>query len=481
MNKLTVVAVVVAMCVAGAGVEAAIVAQTGFNDAAGINPADYVDGTTMIGKGAGEPGWTNNWTVGYAGQEGYFTTTSSPIVEGDLSAKINTASGSSTVIAYRTFAPQTGVFYLDTMVQSPTSLSNGDVAFILYTQQHGGGVASMMNLGAGATSGNVKASDQTTEGNYTFIDTGYDWAAGQWVRWTQEIDVPNKTYRTWVNGHPFDPAPANPLNFRHSSVSQVNRVQLFHWEQSNSASSVRVDQLRILNHNPLNDPIVTGFEAHEGYTDGATVVGVPDAQLGWNSPWKINSGRNGGTAIAQSAVKFSGDMALKMTSHTSPDMMIEREYMPQYGFFWLDFDVMIEEGLSNGLHVYAGHDTGIGFNIAFQSNHNVEARDVGSLEDTGINWTAGEWMHVSAAIDAVSQTYDLYLDGTWVPHAAGDPFNFRGNPTHVDDIRFLLLNQGTSSRGIYIDNVRVSVPEPTTMFLLGSGIALVARRRRRRS
>jgi len=473
-NRLAGIAVVVLVCFTAVYVEAAMVAQTGFNATSGVNPSDYANGVTISGKGTGEPGWTNTWTMANPAHVAYYNAVSSPKSEGDLGMKIHTVPGSSTVLATREFTNQTGVFYVDTMAQATSTL--GSIGWIMYTLRAAGGTGTMINLSPG---GVINVSDQTTDGNYVFENTGQTWTAGHWVRFTQEIDVPNQTYKAWINGKPYEPA--DPLNFRNNSATSLDKVQMFLWQQSNSSQAIGIDELRFMTHNPLTACASTGFEVQDGYVAG-DVIGQGDGEFGWTSPWRYNSGRNHGTAIVQSAVKLSGDMALEMMSNT--DIMIEREYEDQNTSFRLDFDVMIPGALQGDLHLYAGNDQGTGFNICFDNTRDILARDGngsggGPLENTGFDWTAGQWTHVTARVDVESQTYDLWIDGSqYIPL---DPLGFRNTIDYVDDFRILLLNQTPSGSPVYFDNLMFNVPEPTSWALLAPALLGLLFLKRRRS
>lgn len=484
LSTLTAVAILIGCGFAQSQLQAGIVAQTGFNATSGINPADYTNGAQLVGKGTGEPGWTNTWQIAAASQP-YYVTTSAAKSEGDLSLKINTASGSSTVIAGRHYTEQTGVFYVDTLFQVPSSLSG---LAIMYLQDASPpGTASMVNL---ATNHAVNLSDRTTDGNYQFHPTGSTWTAGQWVRVTQQIDVASQTYRAWINGEPAAGPPDGAWTFRNSSAVGIDRVQLFLQEQTSSSYALYVDEFRVLSYNPLTVIALTGFEASSGYVNGQSVIGQGADETGWTSPWRVYSASYSGDAVVQSDYARGGTQAMRIRSASSPATQIIREYEDQNGSFRLDFDVMIDKELvgsptdiNAGLFVYLGDEGLAGPNLAFHSGGHIIARDGNGAggfveEDTGFSWLIGQWTHVTAQIDIASQTYEVWIDGQ--PYNAPDPLGFRNTVTqHIDDIRFLFQVQGANGASVYVDNLGINVPEPSSLVLLASamlGLLLVRRR-----
>jgi len=486
MRAKAVVGLVVLALLAATPLVAGVVAQTGFNDAKGINPSDYTSGVGLYAKGAGEPGWTSTWTAAAAAQP-YYNTQTSPKTEGDLSVEITNTLGA-TVLAQREYTDQTGTFYVDAMVRSASSLT-GD-GFILYTGPNsvtfGDGTATMIQLHG---TGSIRTHDGIGDGSLHYEDTGFTWTPGQWVRFSQEVNVPANTYRVWVDGKPY--ASPDPLGFRRTS-SFVDDVQLYLANQG-SGRSVNVDQVRVLTHNPLFSSIATGFDSTQGYPDGATVVGKASGEPNWTSPWELI--RSGGTVVAQSAVKVSGDQALRMQAPKG-DLMIAREYEAKSQRFFLEFDVRIGDSPNDELdpnksfYAYAGAnspalsgDPGTGFMVGFLPGGGIYACDGNGAgayaTELAGQWVGGEWTHVKALIDVATNTSDLWLDG--VHYNAPDPLGFRRNSTFVDDIQFLLQVQRDSNVPVYVDNVSIYVPEPTTLAVFALGLAAAARRRRTRA
>lgn len=472
---------------------ATVVAQTGFNNSRGIEPSSlYTNESTIIGVDDGVSGWDGAWQMVQsttAPEEFYFATNTGES-EGDLALQIANSDSSvaSTIQAYREYTDQTGSFYVDTMVKaSGTLVGEG---FIMYTGPNsptfGSGTASMVSLRPG-TDRSIGVSMGNGAGGYSWVDTGRDWTPNRWVRFTQEIDVPNNTYRVWINGQ--EHVHSTPLGFRTGSVTSVDDVTLY-FARHAGGQTATVDEIRILDYNPLEAFASTGFDSSAGYVDGETIVGKADGENYWTSTWGMT--RAGGTPIAQSATVKNGDLALKLGGNSS-DLMIHREYEDQNTMFYVDFDVLLEDELTNSLYVYlgadspdfvgTGPDTGAGPMLRFHSNGNLMLGD-GQLngtridEDSGLDWTPGQWHHVQVLVNVPSETFEVVFDGTRID--TPDPLGFRRSSMFVDDIQFLLQAQ-TDGASVYVDNLRISVPEPASilLLLLGGFGAIFGRRRRR--
>jgi len=486
-KTLALLAISLVIAAACAAAHADIVAQTGFNDATGINPSDYADGVPLNAKGspADEPGWDATWTAA-AG----FTTSSAQKVEGDLAMKITNTG--STITARRAFADQSGVVYIDALYMTTGPIAGSDT-FIMYTgpntagygsQTLNGGTATMMTLSAGTTSGAIRVSDHTTSGGfYTWVNTGQTWSANQWVRVTQEIETLNDTYRVWVDRVPFDPGPANPLNFRSPSTF-VDDFQFFLTNQGSTA--FHVDQLRVLTHNPIALPATCGFEPDGGYTDGQTVIGKGLAEDGWTGNWVRLTGSDA-NAIAQSQHTNGGDLALKLTAPSGTQQII-REFTDAEGLLFVDYDIMIDGALGANLYTYTGPQSepsgGAATMVNFFTDGGIyigDGQGNGNRtdRDSGYDWTANQWHSIHQTIDIPNEVFNVWIDGQKCINPTNPlGYGFRsGSATFIDDIKFLLQSQN-SGVGIYIDNINVNIPEPATLTLLGAGLALAALRQR---
>ncbi len=415
-----------------------------------------------------------------------------------MALKMNFNAGEGSVVAYRDFTDATGVVYVDTLLKVDGAATSG-FPVIMYVGPNAAGfgsptlnagTATMINLDVGTTGGNVRASTGTGTGTYTFVDTGYNWSANEWVRVTQEIHPQVGTeagwYRVWVDRQLF--APATPLGFRSPSTF-MDSVMFYMTPQG--STSVYADQFRVLTHNPFETmPATTGFEADGGYIDGQTVVGKGLPEDGWTGNWTaVNSS---GTAIVQSVYKRSGDMALELgLSGATGTQEIYREFADQSGVFRVDYDVMIAEEIDTRCYTYVGQDSAASSNnaaamVSFRENGNIMigdgAGDGNRIDrDSGMDWVAGEWLHVSQEIDVPNQVFNVWIDGVKCTTNVNDPlgYGFRCAPTSfLDDIKFLVTDGATRTGTFYFDNIRVT-PEPGALTLLCIGIAMLLFRRSR--
>ncbi len=477
----------------GADLRAEIIAQTGFNGSSGINPADYSDGATLSGKGAAEPSWDGTWTTGSPSN---FSTSSASAVEGDQSLKMNFATGTGSVVAYRDFTDATGVVYIDSLHKVDGAATSG-FPMIMYVGPNAAGfgsptlnagTATMINLDVGTTGGNVRASTGTGTGDYTFVDTGYDWTVNEWVRVTQEIHpqvgAEPGWYRVWVDRKLF--TPATPLGFRSPSTF-MDSVMFYMTPQG--ATSIYTDQFRVLTHNPIETlPATTGFEADGGYIDGQSVAGKGLPEDGWTGNWIEHT--SAGTAIVQSTVKRDGDMSLKLgLSGATGTEEIYRKFSGQTGVFRVDYDVMIAEDFDTRCYTYVGHNSAASSNnaaamVSFWEDGTIKIGDGlgnGSRvdRDSGMDWIAGEWLHVTQEIDVPNQLFNVWINGVQCTTNVNNPlgYGFRSAPTSLlDDIKFLVTEGPTRTGTLYFDNIRVT-PEPSALALLCIGMAMMLLRR----
>ena len=250
MRKLMLSLAVVVFTAIGEDGNAGVIAECGFNDAAGINAdgvpsSPYEASATTLGRGTPETGWTDTWT-GWTGSSN-FVAESEQVFEGDLALRMwNTSSG----LGYSTmreYVDQTGVFYVDLHVSATDFHGN---SFGIYTGPetfNAHNVATFIALWD-------DASIRVMDGGTLWEDTGFQWSPSEWVRITQEVNVPSQTYRVWVNGSEY--VAPDPLDFRHPSATSVDDIRflLTSAHAPGSPEDVYVDAVRVLDHNPIPEP-----------------------------------------------------------------------------------------------------------------------------------------------------------------------------------------------------------------------------------
>ncbi|MBI2825227.1 MAG: hypothetical protein HYX69_11130 [Planctomycetia bacterium] len=186
---------------------AQLVAQTGFNDASGINsnpPPDspYKLNATIAGQGGGETGWLGTWTV-ISGPTTNSNVQSAVALEGD-----GALYAQRTTNTYRRFAnPQAGEFVVEQYLRFTANSRT-----VIY--QYGDAFGSVFNFGtsggaqfAAFPDGSILVLDGTTNEVAPFT-----WSPDVWYKFTTISDVPTQTWRFFVNDVEYS-AP-DPLNFR---------------------------------------------------------------------------------------------------------------------------------------------------------------------------------------------------------------------------------------------------------------------------
>jgi len=476
---------------------AAILAQTGFNGTAGINPSNYTAGVSIYGEGrtSDEPGWVTSWFQVNSTAPA-FCAVDCDASEGDQSLQMYNPGTTSASVA-RSFAPQSGVVYVDLMMKVVGKITTNDSgdSFNLYTgpdvknpggQGKDAGAATTLSL---RPNGHLAVSDwANTSSHYSWVATGYAWTQGRWFRVTQAIDTVSDTYSVWVNGRAI--RTSEPLNFRCPDVTFIDDIRLYMTGQG--STSIYLDELRVLSHNPLTANASTGFDAAAGYVAGRSVHGLGSGDPFWTGNWQVTSG----SALVHN---LAGNQVLKAQAASVLNTFVLREYEDQNTQFRLDFDVMIDGDLTGGTAatLLAGPnslaplglrtDSGAALMLRLADDGRIMVGDgTGTInwteEFTGFFWKANEWLHVTANIDVETQAYTVAINGQ--TYLAPDPLNFLSTTMFVDDIALSLPSQGSGHQtAVYLDNIVLNGnwippsppphtnPEPSTFVIAGSGLA----------
>ncbi len=240
------IAVLAGLILVGSGVPAAavtvgtVIAETGFNDAIGVNgnptpDSPYDLGETIRSRGGGEPGWANTWTLSAGGGAGgapsrAVASTSDPF-EGDASLFIKKNDRYMPTWIHRALSQaQSSPFFIEQYVRMP----------------EGGGVTSRPGRGgtgskigpqwSANTGGSFLAFDGNGNGDGGYESTGLTWEPMQWYKVSLLVDPTTQTYDFFVDDQKYD-AP-DPLGFR------GNPQSIFFIEYLTS-EAIWIDQIRI--------------------------------------------------------------------------------------------------------------------------------------------------------------------------------------------------------------------------------------------
>ena len=89
--------------------------------------------------------------------------------------------------------------------------------------------------------------------------------------------------------------------------------------------------------------------------------------------------------------------------------------------------------------------------------------------------SAGSLCWVSLLVDPAAQSYEFFVDD--VKYESPDRLNFRGSPGSIYFLDYLVASEA------WVDHISVTVPQPSSLIMLATGIlalAVTAWRRRRR-
>jgi hypothetical protein len=222
----------------GQASRAAVVAETGFNDALGINSNGTTDSpyelnATAHGQGAGETGWLGTWQV-VSGPVTNSNVQNTVTLEGD-----GALHAQPTTNTYRSWAaPQSGIFTVEQYLRFTENSRS-----VIYLYESSGGVISAGESGPvwnAFPDGTVSVNDGIGDGGGMIEDTGFDWEADVWHKFTTLVDVPSQTYRFFMDGNEY--LAPDPLGFRGAPTS----IDSINYLAEVSGSGTYIDSLRIV-------------------------------------------------------------------------------------------------------------------------------------------------------------------------------------------------------------------------------------------
>ncbi|WP_425395116.1 PEP-CTERM sorting domain-containing protein [Aeoliella sp.] len=180
-----------------------LVAQTGFNDASGINSdgtpsSPYESGTSIIGgSGAGEPGWTSDWTwSSETARMASAAPQATETFEGDMALRIDASSGNNASTFFRDFTPlQPGHEVVMSVRVRPEVFTTGTPTMYLMDSSNGGQGAVFWP----AADGSVELKDGAPTVEAMPANT-FDPNTPSWLQFEIKSDIAAKTFTLSLNG-----------------------------------------------------------------------------------------------------------------------------------------------------------------------------------------------------------------------------------------------------------------------------------------
>lgn len=216
-----------------------------------------------------------------------------------------------------------------------------------------------------------------------------------------------------------------------------------------------------------------GFNS-DFYTNGDTLLDSPGTgESTWTSDWAPY--QTPGVTEIQNSLINEGDQALSLTSTSASNggrSVTYRDFASvTSGNMLLSFDMNITQTGGTGLFlVYlleqdasaGGGDNGP--TLRFEQDGTFNVYDGSTVTDSTLDYSPNTWHNVTVDANIVDQTYEVFLDGV-----SGGTYDFRSsNATSLGRLR-LWNGYGTSSTAgiVTVDDIVISVPEPTSIALLG--------------
>ncbi len=198
--------------------------------------------------------------------------------------------------------------------------------------------------------------------------------------------------------------------------------------------------------------------------NNAPLNGQGGGEPGWIGPWQGGVGaptlvssptfEGDGAAFFQGTAEAVRNLLLPPSGFVSIQLAVRVPSVPPPGSIGVTFRFR----QSN----IADPNVGIGPSGFLRADGHVMVQNGSSLQDTGMTWFPGTWYTVRMDADQATRTWSFFFNGV----RYGAPLAFRGTPVFLDQMDFLNENGGPS--GSYLDALTVSVPEPSSLALLGA-------------
>lgn len=226
----------------------------------------------------------------------------------------------------------------------------------------------------------------------------------------------------------------------------------------------------------------------------------------FNGTWLRTKGAGMSTAVVQSAVKASGNQAVKVdrVADSEDRWGVPVSGYPAGDFICISWDMRVEQttGAANtfgpffGMEAYDDDAASIGLLGSLGVDATTgdvlyQAAGTGFLTETGTTVSFGTWHNYMVDLDYITKTYTFAVDGVVLgTQGFVDEINVVGGLNEFTDanISALAAAGDPASQALlgtaYFDNFKVvegqCIPEPTTCLLGMLGVASVASLRRTR-
>jgi hypothetical protein len=248
--SLAAVAAIFGTSIPAVQAHAAIVAQTGFNDAAGINAdgaatSPYTLNSQLHGNGTVESGWTGAWTQTTTVSATRGAVNTSTVFEGDGAARFESGAGTNSAANTANFHRSmsstftTGIFSVDYHFRVEQMANNRSM--VLYAGSNGGAQqSSLIQITHSTIDGSFSLGGFNGNGigGITLVDSGQDLTANTWYKLSAMLDLDTQTWDLLLD----DNEVLSNLGFRHNTSAALDWIQI-NVDRGNSAAVGALGQI----------------------------------------------------------------------------------------------------------------------------------------------------------------------------------------------------------------------------------------------